>query len=279
MIKKNFVTRLFLKFYKDLPYLAINIPMPRILNKRYISTIKEKKFHFQYAFEMKNVKQDFKFPRYENMLVAKEILIQIKKRNYTQSLCESAPLDGYIVWRLSELEKKSKLKLNILEIQEGNCEKIKLISKVFGYNVNVFNDSLDNFNNEKFDYFTMLGVTYQLPNPINTFNHILNNLLSPGAFFYFDFIHPYENFKKYGFHENGMINIEDFVGYKYILADDRTKEDNEYFLNHPTSATSTILFNKSTFKNLFKTKFKLELTELYVSVTDTYEMVTYSAQV
>jgi hypothetical protein len=280
MTKKTLLTKFFLKFFKDLPYLNLNLNKPKIYNKNYIKIINERNFHFQYSFEMKTVNQDFKFPRYENMLVAQDILTNYNLTNSSNkkslSLCESAPLDGYIVWRLSPLQKKSNLNLNILEIQKGNCEKIELISKVFNYKLNIFNDSLDKFNNGKFNYFTMLGVTYQLPNPINTFTHILNNLLLPGAIFYFDFIHPYENFKKYGFHDNGEVNLDGFIGRKYILADDRTKEDNEYFLNHPTSATSTLLFNKQEFKSLFKSKFKLNLIELYISVADTYEMVTYA---
>jgi hypothetical protein len=51
------------------------------------------------------------------------------------------------------------------------------------------------------------------------------------------------------------INIDGFAGYKYILSDDRTDDENDYFLNHPTSATSTILFEKNTFRNIFKTKY------------------------
>jgi hypothetical protein len=279
MNKKTILIRLFLKYFKDLPFLALNLSKPRIAKENIIDKIKLKNFHFQYAFEMKSVNQDFIYPRYENILVANHILKEINKSgikaNEIQSLCESAPLDGYIIWRLSQLEKKAKLNLNILEIQAGNCEKISLISEVFDYKVNVFNDSLDTFNKMKFSYFTMLGVTYQLPNPIITFTHIINNLLLPGAIFYFDFIHPYDNFNKFGFHDNGTIEMDGFNGTKYILADNRSKEENGYYLNHPTSAVSTILFKKSAFKNIFNSKFNLELKELYTSVSTTYEMVTY----
>ena len=279
MNKKNLLSRIFLKYFKDLPYLALNLAKPKIKYNDAIKEIVSKNFHFQYAFEMEQVKQDFSNPRYENILVANNILKNInnKKINSNEiiSLCESAPLDGYIVWRLSPVQKKINFNINVLELQKGNCEKIKLVSNVFDYNLNVINDSIDSYDKGIFNYFTMLGVTYQLPNPINTFTHIINNLLLPGAVFYFDFIHPYDNFKKFGFHDNGTINIDGFAGYKYILSDNRTDDENDYFLNHPTSATSTILFKKNTFRNIFKTKYNLELFEIYKSVTETYEMVTY----
>jgi hypothetical protein len=279
MNKNNLFSRISLKYFKDLPYLALNLAKPKIKYKDTIKEIVFKNFHFQYAFEMKQVMQDFSNPRYENMLVANDILKNINNTKINSnefiSLCESAPLDGYIVWRLSPLQKIINFNISVLELQKGNCEKIKLISNVFDYNLNVINDSIDSYDKGIFNYFTMLGVTYQLPNPINTFTHIIKNLLSPRAVFYFDFIHPYDNFKKFGFHDNGTINIDGFAGYKYILSDDRTDDENDYFLNHPTSATSTILFEKNTFRNIFKTKYNLELFEIYKSVTETYEMVTY----
>ncbi len=284
MSYKKIINRIGLGLFKELPYLAINIPRPRVKDFKAVESLKDKNFHFQYAFGIPNIKQDFANPRYENMLVTEDIAKEINKLSKHQneiSVCESAPLDGYIIWRLSQLQKRNKFNLNLsaLEIQTNNCRKIELVGDVFGYEVVTHNLPIEQFNDGLFDFFTMLGVTYQLPQPLKTLEHIISNLLKPDSFFYFDFIHPCDNFSKYGFHENGTTNEEGPTGTKFILADERTEEDNAYYLNHPTSAVSTILYKKDALAKFFLKYKNIQLQTVFRSVSPTSEMVTYRAHI
>ncbi len=147
--------------------------------------------------------------------------------------------------------KKFNLNLSALEIQTKNYEKIELIGYFFGYKVFTHNLPIEQFKGGLFDFFTMLGVTYQKPQPLKTLEHVISNLLKPDSFSYFDIIHPCDNFSKYGFHENGTTNEEEPTGTKFILADERTEKDNAYFLNHPTSAVSTILYKMDALAQFF----------------------------
>lgn len=284
MSYKKLINRIGLALFEELPYLTLNIPKPQIKNSGAADSLKAKNFHFQYAFGIPGVNQDFVNPRYENMLVTEDIAKEIKKFSKSRkeiSVCESAPLDGYIIWRLSQLQKKKEFNLHLsaLEIQENNCRKIELVGDVFGYQVNTYNLPIEQFNDGVFDFFTMLGVSYQLPQPLKTLEHIISNLLKPDSFFYFDFIHPYDNFSKYGFHDNGSTDEEGYNGQKFILADERTAEDNAYYLNHPTSAVSTILYRKEVLDKFLSSFKNIQLQPVFRSGSSTYEMVTYRAHI
>lgn len=258
----------------------MNIPSrPRVKDFKAVEFLKDKTFHFQYPFDTPNIK-----PRYENMLVSEDIAKEINKASKHQnefSVCELAPLDGYFIWRLSQLQKRKKfnLKLNALEIQTNNCRKIKLVGDAFGYEAVAHVLPIEQFSDGLFDFFTMLGVTYQLPQTLKTLEHIIQNLLKTDSFFYFDFIHPGDNFSKDAFHENGTTNEEGLTGTKFILADERTEEDNAYYLNHPTSAVSTILYTKDLLAQFFLKYKYIQLQTMSRSVSPTYEWVTYRAHI
>jgi hypothetical protein len=280
---KNLLLKIQLKFFKELFYLKWNLKKPVLKNKQSLSILKNKLFHFQYALEMPGITQDFKFPRYENMVVTKDILKQIRLKSSnrsTVSICESAPLDGYIIWRLSQLRKnrKSQIKLSVIEIQKGNCEKIGLIGEIYDYPVNIHNCSIEFFEADSFDYLTMLGVTYQLSSPLKVLDHIFTKLLKPGAVFYFDLIHPEDGFHKYGLHKIGETDIEGFPGVGFELADERTEEENAYYLNHPTSAVYTILYTKAAILQFFVTHHNIKFEEMFVSNSTCYNMTTYRAK-
>lgn len=281
----SFVQRLSLRLFKELPYSYFSLKKPKISNNEALETLRKKSFHFQYAFGMPGIVQDFSNPRYENLLVSSDILKQIRgirSVSPTISICESAPLDGYITWRLSQLQKSSKysINLNALEIQKGNCEKIELVSKVFGYDINVYNSGIESFKGGPFDFYTMLGVSYLFEYPLKTLDHVITKLLKPGSFFYFDLLHSIDStFVKATFMEIERTKVEGFSGIKCDSRDKRTEEEQAFYLNHSPSATSTIIYEDSVLYQFFSRYENISLEVIFISTAPGYKMVTYRAHI
>jgi len=79
MSYKKIINRIGLGLFKELPYLAINIPRPRVKDFKAVESLKDKNFHFHYVFGIPNNKQDFANTKFESI-----IAIEVKAKGINE---------------------------------------------------------------------------------------------------------------------------------------------------------------------------------------------------
>ena len=184
-ILRKYINQLKVFFYNN----DLNLPKnPSIKDFRFIDKLKD--YHFHYAYGLKNVKSDFPYTRIENILVCKDIYKNFKNK-YQFSFCESCPMDGFISWRLSTMKN---INLIAIEKLKKNIEKIYLISKIFGFKIDLFEGSIADYKEKSFDTISMLGCTYMINDPIKVIKYVYSTLVTNKGILYFDMKHPTEEY-------------------------------------------------------------------------------------
>ena len=226
---------------KDELFLFFFLKRPSIRNSNLISKLEN--YYFQYAFGLVGVDSKFPTPRFQQALVARDIFCIFKNKSKF-SYCECCPLDGYISWRLSQM---TNIELYAIEYLSKNIEKIRIISQIFSYKINLFRGCVESFNQTSFDAFTMLGCTYQMKFPLYNISYVYNNLLKSGSTFYVDMIHPHDSFSREDYIPSGITNEEGYEGLKFVYDTNHINFTDNFKTNHPIEFSETILYIQCVF--------------------------------
>ena len=279
-LKSRLKSRLF-SLFGETAYLHFFLKKPRVKDVDALEELRSKNFQYQYAYELDLLGGDFPRPRYENVLVADDILKSLRKNSFLKdndiTLCEVAPLDGYITWRLSGYRG---LKLFAIEYLRDNCSKIKLASDVFDYNISVYCAAVQNWQERKFNIITMLGVTYQLPDPLNVIRHVLKNLIVGGGVYYVDFIFPNERFCRPHFSAIANVTEEGYCGVKYTISTNSKRREGIKMLNRPPESDVTILYTNTEFEHFINDEFSsMNVTVLSKKTSQDYGFEWYTYKI
>jgi len=236
------INNFFWRIFKDDLVLMLFLPKPRPVSKDLIPLLEG--YHFHYSFGL-DIKSSFSAPRKQLNMVAKDIY-QNSNKGLVIDYCEACPLDGYITWRLSKCKNIS---LNIIEYLSRNVEKINIISSIYGYKVTAYNGCLEGYNGHKFDVLSVLGCTYQMPNPLGAIEYSLDNVIKDKGVLYFDMIHPkcLESFEDERYKKLGVVDYGKYKGLSLVLRSYWTEEEIKFNLNAPRDKLKTIFYTYNDF--------------------------------
>lgn len=234
-----------IKFYFEDNF---NLPAkPSIKNFRFIDELKD--YHFHYAYGLNNIKSDFTYTRIENILVCRDIYKNFKNK-HSFSFCESCPMDGFISWRLSTMKN---INLTAVDYLKKNIEKIHLVSKVFGFKIDLSEGSIANYKEQSFDAISMLGCTYMINDPIKIIKYVYNTLVNNGGIFYFDMKHPTEAYFDY-YKDEKLIFTSYKNGLEYLIIENIDKKE-DFNKTNKVYLENFTLFRKDQFIKFLRENF------------------------